>query len=362
MLTQRATADPFRRAAQPLERSRITTAPYRGLAAPRCQAAAGGHEGLDLSQAGQQASERAQLLLPNQAAAPGIARPMPRRSLIQTLAAGAVAATLCPCTACATAMPGLDFAGAANAKEVAANAPSPAWTYGAQEGPKQWGGMCAGGLAQSPVNVPLLWAKPSIPDPDMPPLDFEYKLGQPAAVFNTGHGTMQVNVAGRQFIANLGGRKCELLQFHFHSPSEHTFDGVHAPMEAHLVHRDMETGSLAVVGVMMQRGAVPNPALQWALSYAPLEAGPYAQPRPMVDVTSLLPRPTNGKRRFIHYAGSLTTPPCSEQVSWFVLADLVTVSDQQILDFLLYVGGGRNMSANARPTQALGERNMNYYL
>lgn len=73
---------------------------------------------------------------------------------------------------------------------------------------------------------------------------------------------------------SIGTQTLELVQFHFHSPSEHAVNGRRFPLEAHLVHRDLETGALAVVGVMLERGkGTFNPCLRQALDTAPVIVG-----------------------------------------------------------------------------------------
>ncbi len=160
---------------------------------------------------------------------------MQRRTLIN-MAGVAAAATLCPCTLCTPA---------ANAGEGAGP-----WEYGQLEGPKNWGGVCQIGASQSPIDVPLsqLFVRGPNPGEGMGPIDFDYPAAGRAAVLNTGHGTMQVNVPSGNYYTRISGRVYELLQFHFHTPSEHTFDGKHYPMEAHLVHKDVLTGVWSGVG------------------------------------------------------------------------------------------------------------------
>ncbi|CAI5949146.1 unnamed protein product [Closterium sp. NIES-65] len=102
-------------------------------------------------------------------------------------------------------------------------------------------------------------------------LAFGYKRAD-ATFLNTGHGTMQVNFPGGSNTCEIGGRKLELLQYHFHAPSEHSFNGIRTAMEVHLVHRDAE-GKLAVVGVMLEADpkAPRNLCLEAALAFSPNE-------------------------------------------------------------------------------------------
>ncbi len=141
------------------------------------------------------------------------------------------------------------------------------------------------------------------------------------------------------------GHEYKLAQFHFHSPSEHTFDGKHAPMEMHLVHKDA-AGKLAVIGVMIQEGpAQPELALLW--QHLPTAPGRTEEVEGvMVNATRLLP----GSLASYRYSGSLTTPPCSEEVAWFVLQEPIQASADQIAAFRKVIHG------NNRPTQPLNDR------
>lgn len=214
------------------------------------------------------------------------------------------------------------------------------WEYDGRNGPDMWGALnpsyldCASGMQQSPVN--LTEAVPAAGGS----LDIQWQPAQSQVVDN-GH-TIQVNLAEGGSIS-LEGRRFSLLQFHFHLPGEHTVDGGSFPMEAHFVHQS-EEGNLAVVGVFMAGGeAHPMIGRIWDAIPA---AGETAATLPDLDPNALLPE----GRTYFRYAGSLTTPPCSEVVSWVVLDQPISVSSEQIEAFAaLY-------PMNARPVQALNRR------
>jgi carbonic anhydrase len=223
-----------------------------------------------------------------------------------------------------------------------AGAAPPHWEYGGAHGAPHWGELdaayesCARGHAQSPIDIR------GAQTATLPALNFSYAQFAPAIV-NNGH-TIQVNVPKGQFL-EIGGRRLELLQFHFHTPSEERISGKATAMVAHLVHRDAE-GRLGVVAVLLQPGA-PNPALDPVLAHLPRRAGETVTVEGLeIDLAKLLP----ARRSYYDFEGSLTTPPCSEGVHWMVMAQPMTVSPQAIKAFR------RLYPANARPVQPLNGR------
>eukprot|EP00897_Mesotaenium_endlicherianum_P005209 jgi/Mesen1/4716/ME000241S03756 len=252
-----------------------------------------------------------------------------------------------------------------------ARADSGIWGYGEYSGPPEWGGVCAVGETQSPINIPLEGALFGVDT--LGPLDFTYESSRPSFL-NGGHGTMQVSFPGGRNFLDIGGRRLELVQFHFHAPSEHSFGDLRSAMECHLVHKD-EQGNLAVVGILMEGVPTgePNQCLQKALQYSPLKHGDKRDYKEICAANSvkacdtvgmnpidLLPAvdPLVGSRSYVHYKGSLTTPPCSEGVDWFLMAAPIEVSDAQVMQFLRFAGDGVTLSFCSRPIQALGERRL----
>ncbi|WP_431468923.1 carbonic anhydrase [Sphingosinithalassobacter sp. LHW66-3] len=211
------------------------------------------------------------------------------------------------------------------------------WGYEGATGPSAWGeisedyALCTTGRQGSPVN--LHDAIPAALGPVA--IGWQPVEGE---VVDTGHG-VQVNVA------NAGGftsrdHRYELLQFHFHTPAEHLLQGRRFPLEAHFVHR-REDGMLGVIGVFVQEGTA-NPALQAVLDELEGERGAAAR----LAITNLLPQ----EPAVYRYAGSLTTPPCSETVDWFVMEQPITGSPEQIAAL------ARLYADNARPVQPLNRR------
>ncbi len=155
---------------------------------------------------------------------------------------------------------------------------------------------------------------------------------------------MQVNYGPGSGIT-VEGKRYELLQFHFHAPSEHVVAGRQFAMEVHFVHQRAD-GELAVVGALMQVGA-DNMALREPWAIMPKKAcKPRREDRVLINARDLLPRDTG----YYRYMGSLTTPPCSEGVNWYVLAQPISVGMEQVRKLIAAVG------ANNRPTQPVSNR------
>lgn len=225
---------------------------------------------------------------------------------------------------------------------------SAAWDYNdaTHTGPSYWGDLsadyhtCKDGFEQSPIDIS------TSSDKEIGELKFKYN-GTPLEIVNNGH-TVQVNYAAGSKL-KINGDEYALLQFHFHTPSEHMVNGHASAMEAHFVHVN-KAGQLAVVGVMMDYGKA-NKTLGKILHNAPTEIKTVTIDGESVNGLSLMPKGKDETEDFFNYAGSLTTPPCSEAVRWFVLNKHITVSHKQVEEFSHFVHG-----ANARPVQALNDR------
>ncbi len=215
------------------------------------------------------------------------------------------------------------------------------WSYEGAHGPAHWGDMghefaaCKLGKQQSPIDITA--ARKA----ELPAIVFSY-AASPASVVDNGH-TIQVKVSPGSTIA-VGERKFELLQFHFHKPSEEKVKGKAYAMDAHLVHRAAD-GKLAVVAVLLEPGAASD-LVEAVWKATPAGHGESAPGALKVDPAQLLP----ANRGYYTFSGSLTTPPCSEGVTWFVLRSPVQVSKEQVATF------AKRYPNNARPVQPLGER------
>lgn len=231
-----------------------------------------------------------------------------------------------------------------------------AFTYGQYDGALKWQGTCSLGDAQSPINISPANADMRVAG-RMDTFQFNYK-NPGVAIVNTGKG-IQVNYAPGNYVT-LGDRKMQLLQFHFHTPSEHTREGKHSQMEVHLVHRDVERQNLCVLGALLstkKQGSAKEEGcagLEMALDEAPDTPNMLVDKNMPVDLMSFLP----SDKGYYNYNGSLTTPPCSEGVDWYVFAEPVKISAQQALEFQQMVGQNTALAFNYRPTQPLGDRSL----
>lgn len=163
---------------------------------------------------------------------------------------------------------------------------------------------------------------------------------QVATIEDNGH-TIKVADSGQAVIEN---RLFELQQVHFHAESEHTVNGEHYPLEAHFVH-EAEDGRIAVIAVFFEVGEANT---EFAKILAGVTQGQTAE---VIDLTELLP--TNDS--YYHYLGSLTTPPLTENVEWYIMQQPLTVSQEQMAEFQTYY------DENNREVQPLNEREVLTY-
>ncbi|MEA3405108.1 MAG: carbonic anhydrase family protein [Pseudomonadota bacterium] len=223
----------------------------------------------------------------------------------------------------------------------------PHWSYSGGTGPKHWGELspefstCKTGKNQSPID---LRDKAALGTQGLASLDIAYKE-VPLKIINNGH-SIQVNFPLGSYI-KVGGHRYELMQYHFHTPSEHYKEGFPYPMEMHLVHKDGD-GNLAVMGVLFQEGE-ENEYLNGLLKRLPKEIGKQQIYNDLqLNPVHFLPANTE----FYKYSGSLTTPPCSEGVYWMVFKHPIEASAEQIIKM------NELMGENARPVQPMFSRHV----
>ncbi len=220
------------------------------------------------------------------------------------------------------------------------------WTYAGATGPAKWGtlekgyALCKQGTNQSPVDIPDADARKG----DLPSLLFNYKP-TPLKIIDDGH-TIQVNYAPGSFLI-VGDNQYELIEFHFHKPGEHKITGKGYEMEADLVHRGKD-GKIAIVAVMLDEGK-ENALIKSLWSNLPQEKGKERVVDTVkISALGLLPQ----KKDYYTFAGSLTTPPCTENVTWFVLKNPTQVSADELARF------ARIYPLNARPIQPFNSRDI----
>ncbi len=219
------------------------------------------------------------------------------------------------------------------------------FTYEGDTGPEHWGELseefatCAEGVEQSPVDLTDA-AETALTD-----IAFDYSES-PLNIFNNGH-TIEVEYEEGSTI-DLDGETYNVVQFHFHAASEHTVDGEQFPLELHIVHAT-EDEQLAVVGVLIDVGA-ENEALAPVFDNIPTEVSeePTTIDGESVNLAEVLP----DTQTYYQYPGSLTTPPCTEGVSWQVLDTPIEISQEQLDAFTAVVDG------NFRPVQPLNDREL----
>jgi len=222
------------------------------------------------------------------------------------------------------------------------------WAYEGAYGPERWAALspenakCSQGTRQSPVNI----MDREVIVSELESIQFHY---QPSAYrFEHNGHTLQVTPAGENYVV-IRGMRYELIQFHFHAPSEERINFRNFSMVAHFVHKNAE-GRLAVIGVLLDAGGA-NPAMDHLWAHLPLSKGDTVEPKTaLVDLMQLLPK----ERAYFQFIGSLTTPPCSEGVLWTLFQEPVKIRPEQASVFLKVVG------MNARPVQPLNQRVVRY--
>jgi carbonic anhydrase len=257
---------------------------------------------------------------------------------------------------CNSTLEGKEEKTAADSAAITA-APSPArpvhWSYTNEGGPTGWAKLspvyaaCGSGSSQSPVDI--------LPNPGKgsPGWKIEYKTTSlqiahnehVEELINNGH-TIQVTPEEGSAIT-YAGKVYHLKQFHFHTPSEHTINGKHSPMEIHLVHQ-ADDQSLAVIGVLVQEGR-HNSNFDQLIKYLPNAVGE-KKTHDSVNINIAVHVPKD--LYAYHYIGSLTTPPCSENVHWLVLKSPISLSKEQVAAF------SSRLKNNNRPTQPLNKRTL----
>ncbi|MDO7252707.1 carbonic anhydrase [Helicobacter cappadocius] len=224
----------------------------------------------------------------------------------------------------------------------------PKWDYEGKNSPQNWGKIskdfdtCSLGKSQSPVNIT------NFTETKMPyKIIFSYKAF-PKLEVDDGR-TIRVEYNKDAYVS-IDGHRYYLTQFHFHSPAENLLKNKQYPLEMHLVHQDKD-GHLLVVAIWFKEGK-DNKILDPVWKAMPQKVGEKIKVS-NVDLGKLIPK----KLDFFHYDGSLTTPPCTEGVSWFILKEPLEVSKDQIKKIQQTL-----KESNNRPVQPLNNRKVELYI
>lgn len=216
------------------------------------------------------------------------------------------------------------------------------WGYEGDGAPHAWHVLkeefttCGTGTNQSPIDISTVTIS------NLSKIEFNYK-SSPLELANNGH-TVQANYHSGSYIT-VSGKRFDLLQFHFHSPSEHTIGGKRYDMVAHLVHKSAD-GQLAVIAVLFKAGD-KNRVIDKLWAHLPTENGQINTVKnSRVNALDLLPVDST----YFNYSGSMSKPPCSEEVNWMVMATPATISTKQLKQ---YTG---LFPPNVRPVQPLNGR------
>jgi carbonic anhydrase len=221
------------------------------------------------------------------------------------------------------------------------------WSYAGPNGAEHWGDLdpeyaaCNAGKEQSPIDIR------TAEKADLPALRFEYRSSPLKYLINNGY-TIRVNyhdTPGSGSFLSVGGKRYHLTQFHFHRPSEEYIQGKPYDMVVHLMH-EASDGKVAGVAILLKAGGA-NATIQRIWDHMPETRGQEREIAGVdVDPAGLLP----GGAAYYTYMGSLTAPPCTEGVTWFVLKTPVDISPAQIDAF------ARLYPHDVRPLQPLNGR------
>jgi carbonic anhydrase len=217
------------------------------------------------------------------------------------------------------------------------------WSYSGASGPTNWhqlspaNALCRVGRSQSPIAID--GTDPVI----MHRLETDYKVS-PLDLKNRNRTVSMEYGEGSRLI--VGSKRFTLESLSFHTPGEHTVAGERFPVSIQFKHRAPD-GSYAIVETLVREGDA-NLAAQEIWDNMPLEPGQTSKSsKVLINARDLMPT----DKSYFRYMGSLTTPPCSEGVHWYVLKRPIELSKAQI-DLLIGVTGGEN----ARPLQNRNNR------
>lgn len=205
------------------------------------------------------------------------------------------------------------------------------WSY--KDHGRNWAGLCQTGKRQSPIDITQALNQTSSLSPHIYTdlLENIIRVSNHSLVFESMQSDEHISVDGDKGYCDYGRRHFEAMEFHFHSPSEHTFNGKHFPLEMHIVHHDKDH-KLAVIAVLFEKSEQANPFLNSLNLNEVSEKGRFIHQHKPIGL-SFLNTPNS---HYFVYDGSITTPPCTEGVKWFVLTRKHPISAEQIMHWKRY--------------------------
>lgn len=211
------------------------------------------------------------------------------------------------------------------------------WSHAGANGPEKWAALdpaydlCETGKNQSPIDIRGAVRRP------FPPVRLDY-APEKVTMIDNGHA-IEADIEEGASAVRIERDRFSLDQFHFHMPAEERIDGRSYAASIHLVHLS-DDGRAAVVGLLVEPGP-ENPVIEELVEAIPAEPGETTEIEGEMDLADLVPVGGDAFR----YQGSLTTPPCSEGISWTVFKEPVTMSREQLDAF------AEAYPENARPIQ-----------
>ncbi len=206
------------------------------------------------------------------------------------------------------------------------------WDYTGESGPEHWAELESdsdcGGLHQSPINIIDIQTIPGEIAEGISDIQYE-DMTTIESITNNGH-TIQYNFNGDLNVIGYKNKQYKMKQFHFHSPSEHTINGVRYPLEIHMVHHSEESSSYIVFAALVQQGEA-DPTFTFLESYLPINEGETKEINKSFNFGSTTSEIFGMDSVDLYtYHGSLTTPPCTEEVIWVVMKNASSASAKQI--------------------------------
>ena len=231
---------------------------------------------------------------------------------------------------------------------VALSAQHSDWGYAGENAPENWGSLqgsekCGESKSQSPINIINKKVKLNS---GLKKIEFNYNLGDVEDIVDNGH-SLQFDFKPGSYIV-FEGKKYALAQFHAHEESEHTIDGMRYPLELHFVHK-AEDGNVLVIGVMVKEGDENSYFEKLKVFKSLVRHG-----KKETDIPFNPEKMYPSDKAYYTYEGSLTTPPCSDHVTWIVFKEPITMTEDEVDDIAKHLP-----KSNNRPIQPINGRIVN---